>query len=295
MGPKAKLTEFRITKDAIVPVGTEITVRHFVPGQYLDIQGISYVEELYLSPARSRLLTARHVQQGQGLRWRYEALELPRSLGNTRCLGVASFDRFDRTEPGSNTACLICRSHSSTQWYGRWLDARTRNQTPGKVWKGKKMPGRMGGETCTMKNLYLWKIDVENNLLYVKGAVPGPKRGWLRCVSYSTPCYQYPTSACLLSQSPASQFDRVRDAKNKPFLEVPPFPAFIAPADEVDPPKVLFAKMQRRQGKIGAFTEEEKEIIRSSPNYGNMAPVRDETEKEKAFKGYRLAEFVEGE
>ncbi|KAJ3412143.1 hypothetical protein HDV05_001181 [Chytridiales sp. JEL 0842] len=44
---------------------------------------------------------------------------------------------------------------------------------PGKVWKGKKMAGRMGGKTTTVQNLRIMKIDVEKNLLYVKGAVPG--------------------------------------------------------------------------------------------------------------------------
>jgi large subunit ribosomal protein L3 len=48
--------------------------------------------------------------------------------------------------------------------------------TPSRVIKGKKMPGRMGGERVTVKNLKVVKVDKENNLLYVKGAVPG-KRG----------------------------------------------------------------------------------------------------------------------
>jgi large subunit ribosomal protein L3 len=44
---------------------------------------------------------------------------------------------------------------------------------PAKVLKGKKMPGRMGGVQVTIKNLEVVKIDAENNLLYLKGAVPG--------------------------------------------------------------------------------------------------------------------------
>ena len=46
-------------------------------------------------------------------------------------------------------------------------------QTPGRVWKGKKMSGHMGNETKTIQNLELMGADVQNNLLYVKGAVPG--------------------------------------------------------------------------------------------------------------------------
>ena len=48
---------------------------------------------------------------------------------------------------------------------------------PQKVWKGKKMPGRMGHDQVTVKNLVVAYIDKENNLLGVKGAVPGPKKG----------------------------------------------------------------------------------------------------------------------
>ena len=46
-------------------------------------------------------------------------------------------------------------------------------QTPGRVWKGKKMSGHMGHETKTVQSLELMGADVQNNLLYVKGAVPG--------------------------------------------------------------------------------------------------------------------------
>lgn len=46
---------------------------------------------------------------------------------------------------------------------------------PQRVIKGKKMPGKMGGERITVKNLKIIKIDKENNLFAVKGAVPGPR------------------------------------------------------------------------------------------------------------------------
>ena len=48
---------------------------------------------------------------------------------------------------------------------------------PQKVWKGKKMPGRMGHEQVTVKNLVVAYLDPENNLIGLKGAVPGPKKG----------------------------------------------------------------------------------------------------------------------
>jgi large subunit ribosomal protein L3 len=51
------------------------------------------------------------------------------------------------------------------------------NQTPGRVFKGKKMAGHMGNERVTTQNLEIIKIDVERNLLLIKGAVPGAKNG----------------------------------------------------------------------------------------------------------------------
>jgi large subunit ribosomal protein L3 len=48
---------------------------------------------------------------------------------------------------------------------------------PQKVFKGKRMAGRMGHEQVTVKNLVVSYIDVENNLIGLKGAVPGPKKG----------------------------------------------------------------------------------------------------------------------
>ena len=48
--------------------------------------------------------------------------------------------------------------------------------TPGRVFKGKGMPGQMGGKKVTVQNLEIVKVDAENNLILVKGAVPGPKK-----------------------------------------------------------------------------------------------------------------------
>ena len=51
--------------------------------------------------------------------------------------------------------------------------------TPGRVFKGKHMPGQMGAVKVTVQNLEVVKVDVENNLLLVKGAVPGSKKAQL--------------------------------------------------------------------------------------------------------------------
>jgi large subunit ribosomal protein L3 len=50
-------------------------------------------------------------------------------------------------------------------------------QTPGRVWKGKKMSGHMGNEKVTTQNLEIVRIDSERNLLLIKGAVPGAPGG----------------------------------------------------------------------------------------------------------------------
>lgn len=48
--------------------------------------------------------------------------------------------------------------------------------SPGKVAKGKKMPGHMGNVKVTIQNLEVVRVDVENNIILIKGAVPGPKK-----------------------------------------------------------------------------------------------------------------------
>ena len=52
-------------------------------------------------------------------------------------------------------------------------------QDPGKVFKGKKMAGHMGDERVTTQNLEVAAIDLEDNLVLVKGSVPGAKSGWV--------------------------------------------------------------------------------------------------------------------
>jgi large subunit ribosomal protein L3 len=50
---------------------------------------------------------------------------------------------------------------------------------PSRVIKGRKMSGQMGGERKTVRNLQVVKVDTERNLLFVKGAVPGARNGWV--------------------------------------------------------------------------------------------------------------------
>jgi large subunit ribosomal protein L3 len=51
---------------------------------------------------------------------------------------------------------------------------------PNRVFKGKALPGRMGGEQITIQNLQIVKVDVERNIILVKGNVPGPKKALLK-------------------------------------------------------------------------------------------------------------------
>ena len=50
---------------------------------------------------------------------------------------------------------------------------------PGRVWKGMKMPGRMGGKKLTVQGVKVITVDSEKNILFVKGSVPGPNGGTL--------------------------------------------------------------------------------------------------------------------
>ena len=51
---------------------------------------------------------------------------------------------------------------------------------PGRVFKGKKMAGRMGGDRVTVQNLPIYRVDNDRNLIYVRGAVPGHTGNWVR-------------------------------------------------------------------------------------------------------------------
>ncbi|BAA92206.1 putative ribosomal protein L3 [Oryza sativa Japonica Group] len=122
---KRKLREFPVTEDALIPLGTTITVRHFVPGQFVDVTGIT---------------------KGKGF------------AGGMKRHGFSGM-------PASHGASLSHRSIGSTG----------QRDAPGRVFKNRKMPGRMGGVQRTVKNVWVYQIDPARNLLYLKGQVPGPQ------------------------------------------------------------------------------------------------------------------------
>ncbi len=61
----------------------------------------------------------------------------------------------------------------------RSMGSTGNREFPGKVFKGKKMPGRMGGKKVTIQNLKVVALDEQQNLILIKGAVPGARGGWV--------------------------------------------------------------------------------------------------------------------
>ena len=108
--------------------------------------------------------------------------------------GEVKVDRFSEgqfvdvsgTTIGKGFAGVIKRYHFSTQdaTHGNSLSHRApgsigQRQSPGKVFKGKKMCGHMGDVKRTILNQPIVKIDVERNLVLVRGAVPGAENGYV--------------------------------------------------------------------------------------------------------------------
>lgn len=128
--PKRILRDFSVTQDAVLPVGTTVTARHFVPGQKVDIQSRS---------------------QGKGTQ--------------------GAMKRWGFAWQGASHG--VSKTHRALGGTGAGTD-------PGRVWKGKKMPGRMGHKVQTTQGLRVFKVDAKRNLVYVIGAVAGPKGTWVK-------------------------------------------------------------------------------------------------------------------
>src|SRR6476619_7757163 len=127
--PKRKLAEFRVTEDALIPVGAEITADHFIPGQFVDVSGITIGKGF----------------AGGMKRWNFAGLR------------------------ASHGVSISHRSIGSTG----------NRQDPGKVFKNKKMPGHLGAERVTTRNIQVVKTDKERGLIMVRGSVPGVKGAWV--------------------------------------------------------------------------------------------------------------------
>ena len=111
------------------------------------------------------------------------------SVGDAFC--VALFSEGQKVDVrgrsvGKGFAGTIKRHHFSGQrkTHGNSLSHRVpgsigQNQTPGRVFKGKKMSGHLGNVMRSVQNLEIIRIDGEHNLLLIKGAVPGAKGGYI--------------------------------------------------------------------------------------------------------------------
>ncbi|WP_115717136.1 50S ribosomal protein L3 [Gallaecimonas mangrovi] len=129
------------------------------------------------------------VEAGRGL-WEFrladgegEGLELGAELSFDLFNDVKKVD-VTGTSKGKGFAGAVKRWNFRTQdaTHGNSLSHRVhgsigQNQSPGKVFKGKKMAGHMGDERVTTQNLELVRVDAERGLLLVKGAVPGATGG----------------------------------------------------------------------------------------------------------------------
>lgn len=126
-------------------------------------------------------LTPKHIRE-----FRVDVVPEEVTLGSE--LTVANFELGDKvqvtgTSKGKGFAGTIKRYnfHESKHTHGGNGNVRRvgsiGSMYPQKVFKGKKMPGRMGHDRVTVKNLVVAFIDAENNLLGLRGAVPGPKKG----------------------------------------------------------------------------------------------------------------------
>jgi large subunit ribosomal protein L3 len=127
-------------------------------------------------------------EAGRGLwEFRLEDSEKDVSVGNAISVDIfqeGSFVDVAGVSKGKGFAGGVKRHNFSMQdaTHGNSISHRApgsigQNQTPGRVFKGKKMAGHMGSERCTVANLEIVRVDAEKNLLLVKGSVPGAREG----------------------------------------------------------------------------------------------------------------------
>jgi large subunit ribosomal protein L3 len=124
------------------------------------------------------------VEAGRGFwEFRIENEDLDLQLGNEIKVDIFNDGQFvdvTGTSKGKGFAGVIKRHNFSMQdaTHGNSLAHRAagsigQNQTPGRVFKGKKMAGHMGNVRRTIQNLQIVRVDTEKNLILIKGAVPG--------------------------------------------------------------------------------------------------------------------------
>jgi large subunit ribosomal protein L3 len=98
--------------------------------------------------------------------------------------GVGDFVDVIGTSKGKGFTGMIKRHHAGRgpMAHGSKYHRRTGSlgaKGPARVFKGRNLPGRMGGERVTVQNLEIIRVDADNNLILIRGAVPGAKKGLL--------------------------------------------------------------------------------------------------------------------
>jgi len=128
------------------------------------------------------------VEAGRGLwEFRLDGSDEQFEVGSTvtvECFEAGQKVDVTGVSKGKGFQGVIKRWNFATQdaTHGNSLSHRApgsigQNQTPGRVFKGKKMAGHMGSERVTVQNLEVVRVDAERNLLLIKGAVPGAPGG----------------------------------------------------------------------------------------------------------------------
>jgi len=137
----------------------------------------------------SKPLAGHFKKQGVGPRKTLREFKLEQDVKVGDVLKADLFESGEKvdvvgTSKGKGTAGVIKRWHFSklkeshgSGPVGRHAGSIGACSSPSRVYKGKKMAGRLGHERVTVQNLTIVKVDAEHNLLAVKGAVPGPKGG----------------------------------------------------------------------------------------------------------------------
>lgn len=195
IGRKAGMTRVFTEDGASVPVTViEVTPNRVTQIKTAETDGYSAVQVVFGEKKASRVNKA---QAGHYAKAGVEAGTVTREfratdLGELKVGDTIDVSRFEvgqhidvtGTSKGKGFQGAIKRHnfHMQDATHGNSLAHRAPGsigqcQTPGRVWKGKKMAGHMGAEQVTVQTLEVIRVDAERNLLLVKGAVPGSKSG----------------------------------------------------------------------------------------------------------------------
>ena len=196
VGRKSGMTRIFTDEGQSIPVTVvEVEPNRITQVKSIDTDGYSSVQVTVGSRRSSRVNKAASghfakakVEAGRGL-WELRVQEGGEAYEIGAELTVETFEAGQKVDvtgqsKGKGFAGGVKRWNFKTQdaTHGNSLSHRAPGsigqcQTPGRVFKGKKMAGHMGAEQVTTQNLEVVKVDVERNLILIKGAVPGAPGG----------------------------------------------------------------------------------------------------------------------